>query len=322
MIIKGEILLLSSVSHQGETEKNNQKKDQKNNQKKVAPETPVTRFRQEILVAKETRLEMTIDEYADNEENGEISLQETNLLKIPVISANSYKNGCLRRSAGRHLMDAIEMDVSDLTPNVAQIIFSGGPVASAGNEKSQKKVREKDFKEKLRRMLPHVSLFGTTVFTATMCPGRFIYFSKLYPFCMETVDVIGYKPLYSDRSYKEYTKFEYYTRKPALDSDQSDAETGGKYHWKIQVLSRGTLLGHEIVLSPHCTDIEKGALVVAINEFNARKPFVGGHTSKGLGKVRANYPDLPDSAPYTEYVNDNKAEIRDYLHYLNKEIAV
>jgi hypothetical protein len=311
VIIKGEILLLSSVSHQGESKKSSEKKK----------ETPVVYFRQERIITKDIKIAPTLEEHADDEENSE----ETKRYWIPIISANSYKNGCLRRSVGQYLMDALEMKVSDLTPNVVQIVFSGGPIVPQGksvNYEDPDKGGEKGFKEKLRRMLPHTSLFGASLTTATMLTGRFIYFSKLYPFCEETIDVIGHKPLYSDRPAKEYIDYEYYTRKPVLDSEQSDAEMGKKYHSKIQVLSKGTLLGHEMILSAHCTDVEKGALTVAVNEFASRKPFLGGHISKGLGKVHVNYPDLPEPAPYLNFINDNKAEIREYLHYLNKTVKV
>lgn len=217
---------------------------------------------------------------------------------IPAIHGNSIR-GQLRDLGAIRLLDTIEIENNNLPIDKFHILFSGGALTTS--------VPTIKMAEKMeyRRLCPFISLFGSAL-GGEMLQGKLSVGSGL-PECSE----IGTGGV----SYHDMTEIVRYTR-----LDDNKRSTGEKYakdgeqtqqmFYDIEVLKAGVILSFEI-WTFHETELELGALHCAIKDLMNTKPFFGGKSSAGHGKVELDFkPDEALIDNYLQFLKNNKDDIK------------
>lgn len=276
---------------------------------------------------------------------------------VPVISGNGIR-GLLRDLGMWHMCKALGYGVNEETGEVDGLslaafyfLFSGGALTSDS-------ARGLDIgtARRLRSLIPLISVFGGAVGNQIM-EGK-LQVGKWYPLCQETAHILphGLVNGRGEVSIWSMLQREAYTRKDdeknerlrlliapetrglleakAADQrakrgtleEQPDSEIGQhqqmRYH--VETFAAGTQFAVEFVLND-VTDVEFDAFLTCLAEFQ-RKPFIGGKSATGHGKVMLNLPcwlhidprqglqgtevDRPLGAHYAAHLHEHGQEMR------------
>ena len=245
-------------------------------------------------------LQMTV------EEDGERFQEE-----IPVISGNSLR-GRMRDLLAEDLLARLDLEVHD---TLLYSLYSGGNLQRGAGGRKIKRSRINEVRDKV----PMLSLLGTALGTQ-MIEGK-LNVDMLIPVASETEDYTGAK---SDTSVFSYVDDVFYTRKDDIEGQTDSGGSGSadqaqQMKFNIQVFTPGTEFVHDLVLRS-TSKIEASCLAHAINLFS-QNPRLGGMEARGHGRVEFEYDDqLPPPDVYTEYVDSNKQEIREFLEKVDRDL--
>lgn len=278
--------------------------------------------------------------------------------EIPVISGNGMR-GLLRDRGMYHLCRSLSYGVNEDTGEVAGLslpafyfLFSGGSLTKEGG-----KAWDIDAARKMRNINPLVSIFGGALGNMIM-PGK-IKIGKLIPLCEETRHLLPERFTNGHGSIWSMLQQEPYVRKDdekdeglrqliapearALleakntekrlkrekKEDDIDTEIGKhqQMRYYVETFAAGTEFFWDICLDD-VTEIEKEAFMTCLVEF-ARKPYIGGKSGIGHGKVNVKFDnwisidpriaptgnaiDMPLGTKYAEHLQKNAEAIRDEL---------
>lgn len=236
------------------------------------------------------------------------------VLDLPFYAGNAWR-GQMRDLLADHFLESIGLAPSRSNPPVAlwffHALYAGGVLEEGGEAMKAVKARlgnhgamKIDGVSELRQMLPGLSLLGVAVGNRVIS-GR-INVGDLRPQCREwgTGDIPA----------AELMTWEFLTRR----EDHEGRGDDDGHHGMIattECLRAGTVLDGGLDMHPHISDLERAALGKAV-ELLMHRGTLGAETRRGLGQVSIDAHRLPDSAPYDQYLADNREAILDYLRDL------
>lgn len=207
---------------------------------------------------------------------------------IPAIHGNSIR-GILRRIAMNRLCELVNIKKKSISEKKYHFLFNGGALdAGIG-------YIELDKKQKLRKLLPILSIFGSAM-SNDMLQGKMIITTAL-PQCKE----IGNGEI----SYNNMTNIIRYIRIDDFEKNNKD----NQMFYEIEVLINGCILEWEIILD-YCNKLEIEALEDTLIEFS-KKPYIGGARAKGHGKIEFDFKGKNQN--YLNFIDKNKNKIKKYI---------
>ena len=89
--------------------------------------------------------------------------------------------------------------------------------------------------------------------------------------------------------------------------------------YEFETIIKGSKFMHEFVLED-CNDVEKSCFA-RIFQLWGERPFIGGKSNVGYGKIRLDYPTINEynEDVYLQYLQEHKEEIIDFLDRLCQE---
>ena len=233
---------------------------------------------------------------------------EVEVVEVPFISGNSLR-GQFRDLLAKDFLDHLDVEIHDTLSNA---LYSGGTLQRGTGGRKIKR----EMIQNVRENIPMLSLIGTALGTQ-MIQGK-LNMGDLLPIAAETSLYTGVE---SDLSVFESVDMRPYTRmddrEGVVDRDQD--EQAQQMMYKVQVLIRGTEFHHGMTLE-HATEIEEACLYRAFELFR-QSPYIGGMKGKGHGKVEFEYEGgLGSSAPYTEWLDENREDIREFVLQLDEKL--
>lgn len=276
--------------------------------------------------------------------------------EIPVLSGNGLR-GLLRDVGMLHMckkigygIDTETGEINGLSLQAFYFLFSGGALSSDASGAIDIKTARK-----LRELIPLVGIFGGAVGNQIM-PGK-LKVGKAIPVCEETIHLLPDSCQNGElKSIWDYLQEEMYTRKddekdehkryliessPLKQLKQGKIDLGEakektlapdvpkqQMMYYVETLSPGTKFYWDIILDD-VTDVEFEAFLTTLTEFSKR-PFVGGKSNVGLGKVKINFDNWITIEPhavskdsktvsfeigqlYEKHLSENSERIRETL---------
>lgn len=243
-------------------------------------------------------LEMTV------REDGDIYHED-----IPVISGNSIR-GQLRDLLAEDFLTSIsdDDDPLEIGDSLSNAFWSGGSL-ERGNGAG--KINRRMIND-IREYIPTLSLLGTAL-ADQLIEGK-LNMGMMTPIAIETAAYTGQE---SDHSVFEFVDETFYTRQDDRVGGKQDDESTQQMRYVVQILTPGTRFDHWMALES-ASEVERACLGRAFELF-AQSPHIGGQKAVGHGLVSFDYDDeLPDSAPYHDFIGNNRDEIRTFVEELDE----
>lgn len=231
------------------------------------------------------------------------------VLSLPFYSGNAM-GGMLRDALADHLLSSIGLAPRRDKPPVAlwffHTLYAGGALSE--NAESTKAMAARfgkaagalrtDGLREFRDILPSVSLLGCALGNRVLC-GR-VQFGDLRPRCKEWGN--------GDADAAKLLEWTYLTRR-------EDLETHDEHSGMIattETIKAGVKLEGGVDIDMHCQPIERAALARGLLLIQQRGR-IGAENRRDLGGVAIEFRDLPDPAPFDQFLSDRKADILKYL---------
>ena len=234
---------------------------------------------------------------------------------IPCIHGNAIR-GYLRRLIMDDFLTLLDYPLD--SKKIYHFLFTGGLLEAVNP--ADKGAINLSLKKKLRKLIPPLSLLGSAIGNQ-MFEGK-LKVDLLFIVCAETkhylTDYTGYAPsIYNLRS------LDFGTRLDDLKGDytEEEQEESGQHHqmkYEFETLIQGTKFTHEFTLED-CNSVEKACFTRMVNLWEER-PYIGGKSGTGYGKVKLDYPQLTEwsDIDYLNFIHENKDEITSLLDDLVK----
>ena len=240
---------------------------------------------------------------------------------VPIVSGNQVR-GRLRRLLSRDFLElaGYQLDLSQRKHQKLYLtLFAGGVLTAVEEEESG--VIDLNLKSRIVKYILPVRLFGAS-YANQMVEGR-VLIGHLLPVCRELREFIGVD---SDVSFYQLITRMFQTRRDELRVPVKKKESGGEEEEEaVQMIveyecfAPGTRFHHEIILETtrDSEELDLSTLYRAV-ELWKQKPFIGGKSSIGFGKLRIEYewPKQTGSSAYIEFVEKSKSEIASVLNEL------
>jgi CRISPR/Cas system CSM-associated protein Csm3 (group 7 of RAMP superfamily) len=238
---------------------------------------------------------------------------------VPIVSGNQVR-GRLRRLLSRDFLELAEYQL-DLSQKKHQklyhTLFAGGVLTAVEEEESG--VVDLNLKSRVVKYILPIRLFGAS-YANQMVEGR-VLIGHMLPVCKELKEFTG---IDSDVSFYQLITRMFQTRRDELrvaskSGEEEEEEEKVQMIVEYECFAPGTRFYHEIALetTSEGEELDLSTLYRAI-ELWRQKPFIGGKSSIGFGKLRIEYtwPKQVDSKPYLQFIEKNKDEIHKVLDEL------
>ncbi len=226
--------------------------------------------------------------------------------QIPTIHGNSIR-GNLRSLIMQDFLDLLDYQLD--SKKVYHFLFDGG-MLEAVDAKDKGTINLK-MKDEIRKHIPAISLLGSALGNQ-MIQGK-LKVGMADIVCKETSHYLP-QDTYGKPNFSAYglRGEDFGTRLDSLKEERADDEAATQMKYEFETLITGTRFTHEFILEdalPH----ERACFIRMLNLWNER-PFIGGKSGSGYGKVRLNYDyDSTDEKAYLDYINENKDTIIEQL---------
>jgi CRISPR/Cas system CSM-associated protein Csm3 (group 7 of RAMP superfamily) len=240
-------------------------------------------------------------------------------IDVPIVSGNQVR-GRLRRLLSRDFLGLAEYQL-DLSQKKHQklyhTLFAGGVLTAVEEEESG--VVDLNLKSRIVKYILPIRLFGAS-YANQMAEGR-VLIGHMLPICKELKEFTG---IDSDVSFYQLITRMFQTRRDELrvankSGEEEEEEEKVQMIVEYECFAPGTKFYHEIVLetTSEGEELDLSTLYRAI-ELWRQKPFIGGKSSIGFGKLRIEYawPKQVDSSTYLQFIERNKSEIHKVLDEL------
>jgi CRISPR/Cas system CSM-associated protein Csm3 (group 7 of RAMP superfamily) len=240
-------------------------------------------------------------------------------IDVPIVSGNQVR-GRLRRPLSRDFLELAEYQL-DLSQKKHQklyhTLFAGGVLTAVEEEESG--VVDLNLKSRIVKYILPIRLFGAS-YANQMVEGR-VLIGHMLPICKELKEFTG---IDSDVSFYQLITRMFQTRRDELrvasrSGEEEEEEEKVQMIVEYECFAPGTKFYHEIVLetTSEGEELDLSTLYRAI-ELWRQKPFIGGKSSIGFGKLRIEYawPKQVDSSTYLQFIERNKSEIHKVLDEL------
>ena len=247
---------------------------------------------------------------------------------IPAIHGNAIR-GYLRRLIMDDFLTLLDYELD--SKKIYHFLFTGGLLEAL--DPKDKGAINLSMKKELRTLIPPISLLGSALGNQMIQGKLKVGIANIV--CSETKhyleDFTGeYFSAYNLKATDFGTRlddlkgdFEEETNDDdAVESKKKtkdDKEQAHQMKYEFETLIRGTKFTHDFVLED-CDEVEKACYARMMNLWNER-PYLGGKSGTGYGKVELDYPKLSNytDEAYLKYLTDNKEEITTFLDELVKK---
>jgi len=230
---------------------------------------------------------------------------------VPIISGNQAR-GRLRRLLSRDFLDLVgyQLDLSQKKhQKLYHTLFAGGVLTAVEEEESG--TVDLNLKNRVVSYVLPIRLFGAS-YANQMATGR-VLVSHMLPICSELKEFTG---IDSDMSFYQLITRAFQTRRDELraqqESEEDEEEARVQMLVEYECFAPGTRFYHEIVLETtrESEELDLSALYRAV-ELWVQKPYVGGKSSIGFGKLKIEYtwPRQVSSHTYVQFIEKNRSEI-------------
>jgi len=233
-------------------------------------------------------------------------------VEIPVLSGNAIR-GILRRELMADMLMRIGYNLT--SAKIYHMLFSGGMLETV-DEKSSGAI-DIGLKRKIRQTIPPIAVLGSSL-------GNQIFEGKLkvnmaLPICKELADFlpddIEIKP---ETSFYEFLDWTFTTRRDDLREQRAEGEQATQMMVNFEVFAPGTPFYHEFILND-ASEVERAVLVRMLNLWH-QKPYIGGKSAIGLGKLKLNYDyNREDEKLYIDFLSKNRDKITALLKELEEK---
>lgn len=224
---------------------------------------------------------------------------------VPAFSANSARHEIVREPGMLHLLNAIDLDMKDLSDGAAAMLYNGGDLNRSAPGGAFKLTRD------VRSAYPLLSLIGGS--TAGFILGSSNLEVSTWIVCKENQFALNNFDVIADVSVFDLLDREELTR------HTSKRVEGSPMPYGFEVLIPGTKVLIDFRLRPYVTDLEVGAFVAAVETFTDSDSTLGGQSARGYGltmqKVIASISQDTKTLRknYEDYLKENKDSLRDGL---------
>ena len=230
---------------------------------------------------------------------------------IPAIHGNAIR-GYLRRLIMDDFLTQLDYELD--SKKVYHFLFTGGILEALDSK--DKGAINLSLKKKIRELIPPISLVGSALGNQ-MIQGK-LKVGMADIVCAETKHYIEE---YSDYDFSAYhlKGSDFGTRLDDLKEGKTEEdEQAHQMKYEFETLIRGTKFTHEFILED-CNSIEKACFHRMMSLWEER-PYLGGKSGTGYGKVRLDYQGIDDltDISYLNYLHDRKEEISNLLDELVK----
>ena len=225
---------------------------------------------------------------------------------IPAIHGNAIR-GYLRRLIMDDFLTQLDYELD--SKKVYHFLFTGGILEALDSK--DKGAINLSLKKKIRELIPPISLVGSALGNQ-MIQGK-LKVGMADIVCAETKHYIEE---YSDYDFSAYhlKGSDFGTRLDDLKEGKTEEdEQAHQMKYEFETLIRGTKFTHEFILED-CNSIEKACFHRMMSLWEER-PYLGGKSGTGYGKVRLDYQGIDDltDISYLNYLHDRKEEISNLL---------
>lgn len=230
---------------------------------------------------------------------------------IPTIHGNAIR-GYLRRLIMDDFLTQLDYELD--SKKVYHFLFTGGILEALDSK--DKGAINLSLKKEIRELIPPISLVGSALGNQ-MIQGK-LKVGMADIVCAETKHYIEE---YSDYDFSAYNLkgSDFGTRLDDLKEGKTEEdEQAHQMKYEFETLIRGTKFTHEFILED-CNSIEKACFHRMMSLWEER-PYLGGKSGTGYGKVRLDYQGIDDltDISYLNYLHDRKEEISNFLDELVK----
>lgn len=253
-----------------------------------------------------TKLILTLPTVIINPLNGKEEIDN-----IPAIHGNAIR-GYLRRLIMDDYLTLLDYELD--SKKVYHFLFTGGILEALDSK--DKGAINLTLKKEIRELIPPISLVGSALGNQ-MIQGK-LKVGMADIVCAETKHYIEE---YSDYDFSAYNLkgSDFGTRLDDLkEGKKDDDEQAHQMKYEFETLIRGTKFTHDFILED-CNSIEKACFRRMVSLWEER-PYLGGKSGTGYGKVRLDYPSIDDltDVPYLDYIHERKDEMCNLLDELVK----
>lgn len=248
---------------------------------------------------------------------------EVEIDNIPVIHGNAIR-GMLRRLIMEDFLTQIDYTLD--SKKVYHFLFTGGLLEAL--DPKDKGAINLQKKRAIRENIPPISLLGSALGNQMLQGKLKVGMANIV--CDETKHYIEENDTFSAYSLKA-TDFgtrlddleegrQITENKDVTGKDKEGEEQKNQMKYEFETLVRGTKFTHEFSLEdalPH----EKACFKRMLTLWNER-PYLGGKSGTGYGKVRFEYDvpeELPEEQVYFDYLQEHKEGITKFLVDLCKQ---
>lgn len=190
-------------------------------------------------------------------------------------------------------------------------LFSGGTLESTESDSGYLNL---ELRKKIREIIPPLSLLGTAIGNQ-MVEGK-VKVGIAVPICTELSDYFGEEVKISQMMY-DLVDHDFSTRRDDLHAEREEDERAIQMKVDWEIIVPGTKFAHRFSLVD-ANDIERSAFGHMIALWQDR-PYLGGRSGVGYGKVKIEYTGIPDPTEYRQWLEGNTKVVTDQLVELEEE---
>lgn len=235
---------------------------------------------------------------------------EKEIDNVPAIHGNAIR-GILRRLMMQDYLDRLDYKLDSL--KVYHFLFTGGMLEATSKDSG---VMDLKLKKRIRDLIPPISLVGSALGNQMIQGKLKVGIGNLV--CQETKDYVD--GLDTDFSSYNLKASDFGTRLDDLKEGKTKEEQKAKKQkdeqsnqmlYEFETVVRGAIFTHEYVLED-ASPVERACFKNAY-DLLCERPYLGGKSATGYGKMRFDYPSLNSdeisTAPYFDYINENKDDM-------------
>jgi CRISPR/Cas system CSM-associated protein Csm3 (group 7 of RAMP superfamily) len=227
---------------------------------------------------------------------------------VPIISGNSIR-GQLRRLIMADILERIGHRTENL--KIYNTLFSGGTLESTESESGYLNL---GLRKKIRDVIPPLSLLGTAIGNQ-MVEGK-IKVGIAVPICTELSEYFA-PDITPTRTMYDLIDHDFSTRRDDIHAEREEGERAIQMKVDWEIIVPGTQFAHRFSLVD-ANPIERSAFGHMIALWQDR-PYLGGKSGIGYGKVKIEYTDIPDPSAYRQWLVENGKAVTDQLVELEGE---
>lgn len=226
------------------------------------------------------------------------------IIEVPTIHGNAIR-GYLRRLIMQDFLDNLDYKLN--SKKLYHFLMTGGMLEA--NKKDTGAINL-TLKKDLRENIPPISLFGSALGNQMLQGKMKVGIGELV--CKELKDN------YEISAYN-LKSTDFGTRLDDLREAAEDDEPAHQMKYEFETIIKGSKFMHEFVLED-CNEVEKSCFARMFHLWEER-PYVGGKSNVGYGKIRLNYTAMSEYSEdtYLQYLQDNKKDIVGFLDGLCQE---